>query len=684
MARVAVTFACLLLCAAVDAAEVARGDLAAYPYDDGVLVRVGLRTDLAELALPCCLEDGVMVVGTTREALHGSLRVQPGAVGGKQVFRVQVAALKDEAQAVALAERADELTGVSSDTVFDIASSFYRVRIGRFESRELAESQRDLFAERGLTGGWVVTEGAAFERPLLRLTLANEQRVVEGRWIGLEARRGEQVRLGSGSFRGRILIYLNDRGLLNLINEVPLEDYLRGVVPLEMGPELYRNLESLKAQAVAARTFAMHNAGGFFAEGYDICASPRCQVYGGADVEHPLSDRAIAATAGEVVIHEGQIAEALYSASCGGFTENVETVFPHKRARYLRGVPCPEAGATSLRGAVAEGTPMAAGVMRALIPQTGGGGPAEYEGRLKEVARLASLPVPRDSLSSLDRDEVRRYLASLFDLVLDARLLRAQAAPSNVQWSSVERRLHQRFARGEGALNRPMTDTQLEEVLLDLTRLLGLTREELAYFLHLGSGGLEVRARGEKRLLSLTPQLGTFRLRDGRFVAGSLKLAAGDRLRLVWSADRLLGVAQERSVAALAPGKTAWRRFRSDRDLGRSLQVVYPGFALADLEVVSRGVSGRVGQLRLHDASGETVLVEGLAVRWTLDTPDTWFDLRRGTQDGHSGWVFDGRGRGHGVGMCQLGAFAMGQRGHTYREILAHYYTGAKLGRLSG
>ena len=89
------------------------------------------------------------------------------------------------------------------------------------------------------------------------------------------------VRVQGKRYRGRILVYLNDRGALNLINELPIEEYLRGVVPSEMGPELYNQLEALKAQAVAARTYTLRNLGEFAREGYDICATPRCQVYGG-------------------------------------------------------------------------------------------------------------------------------------------------------------------------------------------------------------------------------------------------------------------------------------------------------------------------------------------------------------------------------------------------------------------
>jgi SpoIID/LytB domain protein len=110
---------------------------------------------------------------------------------------------------------------------------------------------------------------------------------------------------------------------------------------------------------------------------------------------------------------------------------------------------------------------------------------------------------------------------------------------------------------------------------------------------------------------------------------------------------------------------------------------LYPGFALRDLEVVARGASGRIGKLRLLGAGEDTVLLEGIAVRWTLGTPETWFEPRRETRGGERGWVLAGRGHGHGVGMCQIGAVAMSRRGHTYKEILAHYYGGAKLGRVS-
>jgi stage II sporulation protein D len=128
---------------------------------------------------------------------------------------------------------------------------------------------------------------------------------------------------------------------------------------------------------------------------------------------------------------------------------------------------------------------------------------------------------------------------------------------------------------------------------------------------------------------------------------------------------------------------SSWSRFHTDAALARSVNLRLPGLGFRDFSVLSRGVSGRVGKIRIEGSSGETAEVEGLAVRWTLDLPDTLFTAKRlEPPAGDPGWLFHGKGWGHGVGMCQIGAYGMAQRGHGYREILAHYYTGVELGRV--
>ena len=546
-----------------------------------IMVRVGLETDLRKVVVPCC-EPVTIEHGGTRLTTASGVEVVPGGQAKSPTYKLQVAALKDDEQARSLGRSLERSTGAPASVSFDVASSLYRVRLGRFADRAAAERLGHRLIDQGVEGAWVVEEGGGLEHAALIVSSGESRAKVEspGRWVAIETDGSNGVRLERGRYRGRILVYLNDRGLLNVIDELALEDYLRGVVPVEMGPVLYDSLDSLKAQAVAARTYTVRGLGGFAAEGFDICASPRCQAYGGMNAEHPLSDRAVAETAGEIVIRDGLIAEALYSASCGGHTENVEVVFPDRTGAHLRGVPCAE------RGAV-------------------------------------------------------------------------------------------RIAAGTAAVGASYVELKAGSV--------PPAREERAYFLGYGATGLEVRTGDERHTVALAPAVATF-ARAGNELRGEvLDLAPGDRLRLLWSGERLLAVASDREgMNAPASPVKPWSVFRREDELKRSIATLYPGFKLQDLEVVSRGGSGRVAKLRLLGAGHQTVVLEGLAVRWTMGTPETWFDLRRSSEGGHKGWMLEGRGRGHGVGLCQIGAVAMSRRGHTYKEILAHYYAGARLGRLVG
>jgi len=217
------------------------------------LVRVGLATDLESLTLPCCGTDLRAQAGTTQVALVETFTIAPAARGRRGVYRLQVAALKDEGQARDLAIELNQRHGQPTAVVFDAGTDFYRVRFGRYKTRQEAEDASRALAGAGVLGAFVVSEPSPSLAEGLRVTQGKDSWRVRGRWVAVWSRSDAGVRLPSGHYRGRILVYLNDRGTLNLINELPLEDYLRGVVPKEMGPEEYDNLDGLKAQAVAAR-----------------------------------------------------------------------------------------------------------------------------------------------------------------------------------------------------------------------------------------------------------------------------------------------------------------------------------------------------------------------------------------------------------------------------------------------
>jgi len=147
-----------------------------------------------------------------------------------------------------------------------------------------------------------------------------------------------QVGLAFGAgrwYRGEIdLVAVGSR--LTIVNQVPLEQYLYGVVPAEMNPGW--PLESLKAQAVAARTYALAKLGQFASRGYDLRPNTENQVYRGAGVETVPSNSAVDQTHGLVLTYRGHVIPAYFHSCSGGYTEASAAVWgePHP---YLQAVP---------------------------------------------------------------------------------------------------------------------------------------------------------------------------------------------------------------------------------------------------------------------------------------------------------------------------------------------------------
>lgn len=146
------------------------------------------------------------------------------------------------------------------------------------------------------------------------------------------------VTINGKKYRGNIIVKI-DRNKFFVINELDIEEYLYGVVGREVSktwPE-----EVLKAQAVAARTFAIKNLGKHKSDGYDLCDRVHCQVYGGMSAESDGIIKAVDDTRAEVVSYEDKLAYVFYHANCGGYTENVMNVWGSKvDIPYLRGRRC--------------------------------------------------------------------------------------------------------------------------------------------------------------------------------------------------------------------------------------------------------------------------------------------------------------------------------------------------------
>ncbi len=135
-------------------------------------------------------------------------------------------------------------------------------------------------------------------------------------------------------YRG-ILRVLNKDNTITVINDLCLENYLQGVVPAEMPPSW--NIEALKAQTIAARTYAVANMGKHSKEGFDLLDTQMDQVYEGVQAEYESTNNAVISTSGIIMIYNNKPISAMYSSSAGGQTTSAQSSFGYD-VPYLQSV----------------------------------------------------------------------------------------------------------------------------------------------------------------------------------------------------------------------------------------------------------------------------------------------------------------------------------------------------------
>jgi stage II sporulation protein D len=465
------------------------------------------------------------------------------------------------------------------------------------------------------------------------------------------------LQIDTRAYRGVLEIFGNTRRTLTVVNELPLETYLRGVVPNELNPVAFGEVEALKAQAVAARTYIQRNMGQYKKEGYDICATDACQVYFGALTEDPLATEAVMETRGIIATHEGRPINALYSSTCGGRTEDAEHIFNEKVA-YLVSTTCeykhPETTFTSSRAIRnwKDGVLEVAGVKS-----------------FKDAARFMSLESGREPTPAANAITLATFIRRTF-----YPTVRTGSDLSFVQEQGI-------MTAGEVVPRREMLFRLIEKksafewqqgvlVSFDVkTRLMRLMVGGQVKEFVLAPDALIYHRIGESRL----PR------RKGSWIGGELvDFRARGRLipMLVYRINFANPAADRYSRLAI------WQVHKTKAELDTAFRSLAIG-EFADMRVIDRGESERLISTEIIGTEG-LATVPALRLRTLLSLRDSLFsyDIERNADGAVVGATFFGRGWGHGVGMCQVGAYGMALAGATYEEILKKYYTGIELQRL--
>jgi stage II sporulation protein D len=233
------------------------------------------------------------------------------------------------------------------DTVWRIPTPVDSMPLGSGRLIRVALSSGVPAVEIGSTGEWTLVEEQGGSL-LLRVSSGGLSRIeavgrsvqaVRGT-VTTVARAGPLVARPQGPadfmtvngkrYRGAIVISTLDEGLL-IANHLHLDDYLRGVVPIEIGRRVEGEEAAVAAQAVAARSYAYIRLTGSAERLYDVVATVQDQVYGGADAETPIADAAVWATRGLVLTYGGRVVNAPYHSTCGGSTAEVSEVWYRSR-----------------------------------------------------------------------------------------------------------------------------------------------------------------------------------------------------------------------------------------------------------------------------------------------------------------------------------------------------------------
>ncbi len=743
-----------------------------YRLDAEPSVRIGLSTNARSVAITTGDTSLVSVSPDEPARLLGSTRVSVSIRSYRppevETYRIEFQNLPTREDADAMARDIRAATGETAIVSIDTVSNTWKIWVGKSTTSDIEiDELKARLADKGFEDAVVAVErkayisaeavalteqlrstsnsdvrslvkptsnaqpvaGAAVD-PNLREVLVNSPAgganfsSLKAIAFGSVNERANPVRLDGKAYRGKIEVFVNSRGTLTVVNVVPLEDYLLGVVPSELG---LPQLEAQKAQAVAARTYAVANIGGYARQGFDMLPTVSSQVYKGVSAETRMGTMAVQQTRGIVATYNGKPIMAYYTSTCGGRTESSENIFGHAEP-YLVGVECSLEGRRHFEPFLIKTSRMPAKVRDDANLDL-----------VRSVSLLAAngylLPVVQITDEWLDdvptETELANWLGNLAALFgkQPVQVTRATAMPLELA------RVIAGFAFPPGTADTLLTESDINYQLAfdDSAQVPREQRADLAALMRDGlfmlnsdmtlqPGRPFTRGRMIRLITQIyarkkwTPETLTGKAKpttDGRLVLASGKSERqvtvrpdvflfrefGSRMYPVREAALVGGESVAYQLDALGAVKyleirpsespttaenmspwVLWNKTASAAEVQSRLSRYVRGIGtLYDVNVKAVGYSRRPIELEIIGSNGIRSL-KGGKIRSALRLPEQLFVMnKRYSGSQVVSYTFTGRGWGHGVGMCQYGAFGLARMGVKYDEIIKHYYTGVEL-----
>ncbi|MCJ7581207.1 MAG: SpoIID/LytB domain-containing protein [Candidatus Aminicenantes bacterium] len=693
------------------------------------IIRIGLGVNLSDIKIS---SSSGLKVYEARESYKliadnvDEVRIKGNKEKLNEKFLIQIvqSERKEEAETIAqeLKTKIDGTVTVTQSTEAGAEDTF-QVLVGDFRTRQEALSYIKKLNSIGIEDTWILRENITEEgsKPLWILVNDELKSLNKNTVLYLIPTHARSFLSFKGrNYRGIFILRSTRKGVV-LINVLNLDDYLKGVVPSELSPYLFGELEAQKAQAIAARTYAFKKLRTNEDFDFDLDDTPNSQFYKGMNAEHPMSSLAVDQTRGQVALYKGKLIDALYTSTCGGMTADVEAIFNGPSLPYLRSTEC-----------VYENQPgYTLASEQSILPVYIYG--KNISPQIVFLNSLGIIPLETDPVFynlEVSLEEAKSWIGNTarifgktnptsFEGETELNTLRLaglmvdsfgwQERVDNLMFPSEKDFFLKSVNGGDGdkgdnvayliqtGVFPPSDGLQFPERYISRGELIDyLSRAVLSHEIPVEEGlfsriekdsvFIDAKTGEEQFVLSPDAFILTNNHGDYQFVS-EVYLIGGERIKWVEKDGlavyiEIIDLPQTNLLDRSSPYRS-WQVRMSKMDIEKRINQYYPIGELVDLIPQKRSKSNRVVELLISGTESQAV-VEGLRVRRVLGLREILFVIDRDYDESGSitHFEFNGRGWGHGVGLCQVGAYGMAQAGADFEEILKKYYRGITIGKI--